>query len=52
MGNSFVLFGVSMETFPRQNWEIGHKKSCFPVGNSNLSMGKIGNVTTPNLGLH
>jgi len=26
MGNSFVLFGVSMEIFPWQFWEIGHKK--------------------------
>ena len=38
MGNSFVLFDVSME-ISRGNWS--HKNSCFPMGNSNSPMGKM-----------
>ena len=51
MGNSFVLFYVSLETSPSQFHfrEIGHtQKSCLPMGNSQLSMREIASVTASN----
>ena len=52
MGNSFVLFDISMEIFPM--WfhlvKIGHTKSCFPSSKSLLPNGKITSLTAPNFG--
>ena len=42
MGNSFVLFDVSME-ISRGN--RSHRNSCFPMGNSYLVMGKMAIVS-------
>ena len=51
MGNSFVLFDVTMEISPRQFHRGGnrsHTKGCFPVGNSHLFMGKTA-TAVPNM---
>ena len=48
MGNSFVLFDVSMEISRRQFHfgQIGHtQKKCFPAGKSHLPKGKMARVT-------
>ena len=50
MGNSFVRFYVSMETWPRQfhHGDIGHtQNNCFPMGQHHLPIGKIASVTAP-----
>ena len=50
MGNSFVRFYVSMETYPRQFHldEISHtQKNCFPIGQHHLPICKIASVTPP-----
>ena len=48
MGNSFVLFYVSMELSPRKfHSGEGHftQKVFFPLGNTCLRMGKTASVT-------
>ena len=52
MGNSFVLFDVSMEISRRQFHfgQIGHTKKCFPAGKSHLPKGKMARVTAAIVG--
>ena len=55
MGNSFVLFYLRYPwKFPEANslWENqSHTKSCHPVGNSHLPMGKTASVILPVISL-
>ena len=48
MGNSFVLFDVSMEISPRHLRESSHTKKLLPCGQQPLPMSKRDSVTAPN----